>query len=57
LVSFTRTADKKTTYSTFCRAIEFRADDTHSFGAIDVADIVSFLQKFNQNFSQAANQF
>ncbi len=29
-VSFTRTADKKTTYSTFCRAIEFQADDTHS---------------------------
>ena len=30
-ISYTRTADKKTTYSTFCRAIEFRADDTHSY--------------------------
>jgi hypothetical protein len=29
LVSFTRTADKKTTYSTFCRAIEFRAVHPH----------------------------
>jgi len=27
------------------------------FGAVDVANIVSFLQKFNQNLSQAENQF
>jgi hypothetical protein len=27
----TRTADKKTTYSTFCRAIAFRAVHPHSF--------------------------
>jgi hypothetical protein len=36
LVSFTRTADKKTTYSTFCRAMEFRAVHPHSLTAPEI---------------------
>jgi hypothetical protein len=32
----TRTADKKTTYSTFCRAIAFRAVHPHSVNSYKI---------------------
>jgi hypothetical protein len=39
----TRTADKKTTYSTFCRAIAFRAVHPHSKDRIAKKTIVLAL--------------
>jgi hypothetical protein len=38
----TRTADKKTTYSTFCRAIAIRAVHPHSFTNMKINFVKSF---------------